>query len=629
MMDSDLRMKTGTYTPDARDKHIKIYPVLPPLANDMAADQRQALPFTDAAPYHISRATARNWQRLHTPAADRLTARANKRKSGKRVLPLEYFRNKENALFVQNTLDEIDRHPCWDIMSVFFSLAIALLKSAGIYEKPHVLSVLSEYDKTASRYEALTTALLPQDEFDILGLIYQSYLREGTKNIIGSYYTPEKIARYMTNGFTFSNGELFLDPCCGSGAFLLAVPAAHPKQIFGVDNDKVAVFIAKINLLLHYRDFEFIPQIYALDFLVDDSNIQRHPIFGKIFDYIATNPPWGAMDAQQHKIQPPIAAKETFSYFFVKAHRQLQKNGTIRFLFPESILKVKIHKDIRQFILNTAGLVSLTLYDDMFSGVTTKYIDIACSSAADKETFTVCTKGKKKIIATKTIYETKNLVFNFLSPKDIAIVQTVKERGRCSLQGSLWALGIVTGDNKGKISPTCAAGMEKIYTGKEIQPFILKPAKNYIRYDRNQLQQVARECIYRAPEKLVYKFISNRLVFAYDDSRSLFLNSANILIPAIPSMSVKSVMAFLNSTLFQFMYMKLFGEVKILKGNLLELPFPEISAKENHALTACVDDILKGDLARQAAIDDRIFAIYGFTDDSIAYIRRTVHGNID
>ncbi len=100
----------------------------------------------------------------------------------------------------------------------------------------------------------------------------------------------------------------------------------------------------------------------------------------------------------------------------------------------------------------------------------------------------------------------------------------------------------------------------------------MKPATKYLRYDRNALQQVAPDAIYRAPEKLVYKFISDKLVFAYDASGSLFLNSANILVPAIPSMSAKAVMAFLNSTLFQFVYAKLFGKVRTRKENLIELP---------------------------------------------------------
>ena len=575
--------------------------------------------------YGISDATLRNWEKLNTGTNGRLTTRANKRKSKKRVLPMEYISNKDNIAFIQNTLDYIDENSI-DIMSAILSLGISLLKKANIYNHRHVKTTLEEYASIAV-IDELVSSNLPTNEFDILGLIYQSYLQEGKKNIIGSYYTPQKIVYNMTKDFDLSNGALFFDPCCGSGAFLLTVSANEPNQIFGVDKDKVAVLISKINLLLKYKDKEFFPQVYCIDFLMDRSIMQQHPIFEKKFDYIATNPPWGAVNSKSNIYA--ITSKETFSYFFVKAFEQLKENGTIKFLFPEAILNVKVHKDIRQFILDHAGLVSITIYDDRFSGVTTRYIDIECGNGAYKNSFNVYTGSKKRTVEMKTVQETENLVFNLLSDYDLSIIKLVKSIGKYSLQNSIWALGIVTGDNKSKLFSEYHDGMERIYTGKEIQPYVLRPAKNYILYDRANLQQVAKEEIYRAPEKLVYKFISNKLVFAYDNSASLFLNSANILIPNIPSMSIKSVMAFLNSSLFQFMYIKLFGEVKILKGNLIELPFPELSTTDNAKITSLVDELLGGNSAKREEIENYIFSFYGLTNEQITHVRIIVNGNVD
>lgn len=623
---------TNTTAIPKKDKTIiaeniaKIYAAHDCANKEIVEAAEESLLFQDVVQYGISAATARNWEKLRTNSTERLITRANKRKSKKRVFPLEYVSNKNNISFIKAALDYIDENNI-EITSAVFSLGISLLKSAGIYNRHNVTDVLSEY-ADINIIDDLAAVNLPNDEFDILGLLYQSYLQEGKKNILGSYYTPQKIVHNMTKDFSFSGGELFFDPCCGSGAFLLSIAAKNPNQIYGADNDKVAVLISKINLLIKYKDIDFIPQIYCLDFLSGYSVIQQHPVFEKKFDYIATNPPWGAMDENYNNIYP-ISSKETFSYFFVKAHEQLKKDGTIRFLFPEAILNVKAHKDIRKYILETAGLVSVTVYDDMFSGVTTKYVDIECKKDADKKEFSVYTDNNKRTVDVQTVYETENLIFNLLSDNDTSIIQAVKGKKRYSLRDSVWALGIVTGDNKKKLSPECHDGMEKIYTGKEIQPYVLKPAKNYIIYDRNSLQQVAKEEIYRAPEKLVYKFISNKLVFAYDDSASLFLNSANILIPAIPSMNTKTVMAFLNSSLFQFMYIKLFGEVKILKGNLIELPFPELSETENNILTALVDEVLSGDNSKKEIIEKFIFSIYGLTDNQIMYVKRIVNGRID
>ena len=511
----------------------------------------------EARQFGISNSTERNWTKLNSEVSGKLTTRANKRKSQKRIFPVEYLSNPENIAFLQQILQAIENDQ-ESVFSIIYTLAVVLLKENGILEKQNVVEILAEYSDTKV-VEKLLPVSLPKDEFDLLGLVYQCFLHEGEKNIAGSYYTPHKIVRNMTEQFDFSHGEMLLDPCCGSGAFLLAAEAKTPNQLFGVDNDYIAVFIAKINLLIKFKNVNFAPQVYCTNFL-DDGQSKKCPIFNAEYDYIVTNPPWGAMDNTCGPFSP--ITKESFGLFFLKSYSLLKEGGMIRFLFPEAVLKVKVHKEIREFILHTEGLARITTYDNTFSGVTTKCVDIECGGKARKGSFIVCTGGSDRIVSTDTVYETENLVFNLLSDDETSIVRTVKKYGRYTLQNSTWALGIVTGDNKAKLFAGRRPGMEKIYTGKEISPYQLLPAKNYILYDRKTLQQVARDEIYRAPEKLVYKFISKKLVFAYDNTASLFLNSANILIPNIPNMCVKTVMAFLNSKLFQFMYMKLFGEVK-------------------------------------------------------------------
>ncbi len=46
----------------------------------------------------------------------------------------------------------------------------------------------------------------------------------------------------------------YLDPCCGTGSFLLKVSEnlKLPKKYFGCDIDKTACFIAKINLIIKF-----------------------------------------------------------------------------------------------------------------------------------------------------------------------------------------------------------------------------------------------------------------------------------------------------------------------------------------------------------------------------------------
>jgi hypothetical protein len=528
-----------------------------------------------------------------------------------------------NVEAIQNilTLAEVNE---WHIDEVLYSLGCNLLYRCGILDKSHVKRTLQPYSYTI--IPQLFSLVLPQDEWDLLGLVYQSSLAEGKKNATGSYYTPRAISANMLNCFEFADGQTLLDPCCGSGSFLLSAIDAKPEQVFGMDNDPVAVMIAKINLLLKYQEFKFIPQIFCSDYLQASSSRSPQNIISRMkFSYIVTNPPWGAV-SHSSPLLSEISSGETFSHFFVHAYKQLDSGGTIRFLFPESILNVKSHRDIRSFMLNNGRLCSINQYDSAFSGVTTRYVDIQLQKAEQQATVLVTGGRDSRLVDIKKFHNSPNCVFRFPYPKDEKILQIMRSKGRYSLINSIWALGIVTGDNKRRLSTICKAGYEGIYTGKEITQYVLKPIKNYILYDRSQMQQVAKEEYYRASEKLVYKFISNKLVFAYDDSGSLFLNSANILIPQIPNMSIKTVAAFLNSELFQFYYTQSFGEIKVLKGNLSELPFPAISQKQNRTLEMLVEKVLAGHGEYHQAIQSEISKIYGLSDGQISYIRSNKDG---
>lgn len=624
----------------------------------------------------ISAATARNWARLHTnptsstSAEGRLVSRANKQCSAKRIEPTEYLTHPENLASVRAIVDYADRQKL-GIPEVLLSLGLNLLTRAGLQAKPHVVDVLREYGEIAVD-EHLATVSLPTDETDLLGLVYQCLLSEGHKNRTGSYYTPKNVVDRMLDGLSFENGETLLDPCCGSGSFLLAAPAPDPKQLFGTDIDPTAVMIAKMNLLLKYRDVEFVPQVRVADFCevcevceagetpdADDAvdaagdkepfpvlplrpALPLGPFQGRRFDYVVTNPPWGAKTAKSTKSakspkSPKTAAsrspsEDSFARIFRAAFSVLTENGAVRFLFPEAILNVKSHKAVRDFALEK-GLAAVTFYDVLFSGVTTRYVDIECRPGRQTDSFVVRAGGKdanergpreERLVPKSAVFETRNHVINFWTSEDLAIVRRVKALGAYDLTESTWGLGIVTGDNKGKLLSEPAFGTEPIHTGKEIEPYRLRPARHHIVFDRQRLQQAAPEAIYRAPEKLVYKFISKRLVFAYDDEGSLCLNSANILIPSVPSMGIKPVMAFLNSSVFQFLHAKLFGEVKVLKGNLTELPFPHVPDAIDARLTRLADEVLAGDDAKRAEIDDVVFAIYGFGDDEIRRIRSVV-----
>lgn len=94
-------------------------------------------------------------------------------------------------------------------------------------------------------------------------------------------------------------------------------------------------------------------------------------------------------------------------------------------------------------------------------------------------------------------------------------------------------------------------------------------------------------------------------------------------------MSIKTLLAFLNSELYQYLYNVLFSEIKILKGNLIELPFPDISVAQDSALSFYVNKVLDGDESYISAIQEEIYKVFDLTESQIMYIRDKLNGTFN
>ena len=556
----------------------------------------------------ISKATKRNWEKLQNDGGDRLTRRANKSRSRKIITPEGYVTAGSLPRFVEEL--KTARYPIKDLV---FSLCALFLE----HNKPHPENkrrFFEEYTQYRRIDLEVPRQILKNRQDDWIGFVYQSLTEEGRRILTGLYYTKPVIVNEMLSDIRVLNGERFLDPCCGSGIFLLKVDHARMEQLFGIDNDPLAVMIAKANLMVKYYESNVYPQIFQMDFL---SHAQS-ALNGMKFDYIVTNPPWGTEKGKQH-VSDEISSHEKASLFFTESFKFLNKNGIQHFLLPSSLLKIKVHADFRRFVTHETRMESLKCYHERFKGVFTDFISLKVSMKPvfDAQTYRVVSAGNEVSCKDIKIPDDAFCAIPILNDRDEAILGKAERLRHDDLSHSRWALGIITGNNAKVLKDKPLKGLEPIFTGKDIDKYSLKPATRFIKYDRAGFQQCAKDEFYRAKEKLVYKFVSGRLCFTYDDRQRLFLNSANILIPEVDGMGIKTVLAFLNSALFNFLYVKRFNDLKILKGNLSTLPFPKITPEQDKQLSALVDRALSGDAEAVSVIDDFIFGLYQLGKEEI------------
>lgn len=568
----------------------------------------------------ISKATEYNWKKLNSNSAEKLTKRANKTQSKKRVIATSY-------------LDYAPANQLLDIVSsieasvgdIMYSLCVSFLKYHNIFDKRNVQAFISQY--TNHRLIAISVPERVWDENnDVLGFIYQSLITEGDRNLTGQYYTNQKVVDYMTKKKSLVDGETFLDPCCGSGAFLLSVQTNTPECLFGFDINPIAVMIAGVNLLVKYAEKDFVPQVYCLDFLkknLFESERENIP-FG--FDNIYTNPPWGA-DKNGFYISsyPEIKSKERSSMVIVESLKRLNSNGNFYFLLPTSLLKIKNHSDVRKYILSNTSIQKIDLYSDRFDGVFTDYFSINLSRASTNNQKYIVSTGDEtiNIVLSESERQSGTIVVEQLTEIDKSIIRKIESRRHDDLKHSQWALGIVTGDNRNKVKKEMATGLEPVYTGKQVMPFRLREESSYISFAPESFQQCAKEDFYRAPEKLIYRFIARYPIVAYDDKQCLCLNSANILIPELDGISIKSVAALLNSSLYHYYYSIKFSDIKVLKGNLQELPFPKLTKYQDEMLCNLVSSIQSFYFSEdyQRELDETVYSLFEITPTEQEQIR--------
>ena len=319
--------------------------------------------------YFISKATQRNWDKLKANQKDRLKRRANKSRSQKIITPEGYVMAASLPRYVEELRDTT-----YPIDALIYSLCAQYVEHNKVSEANRQ-RFFEEYANFPRADVYVPRQILKNRQDDWIGFIYQSLTAEGSRILKGLYYTKPVIVNEMLADIRVLNGEKFLDPCCGSGIFLLKVEHAQLEQLYGIDNDPLAVMIAKANLMVKFNESTVYPQIYQMDFLLHAASA----LGDMKFDYIVTNPPWGTEKGKLHASES-ISSKEKASLFFTESFKFLNKNGIQHFLLPSSLMKIKVHADLRRFITHATRIETLKCYRERFKGVFTDFLSLKVSN---------------------------------------------------------------------------------------------------------------------------------------------------------------------------------------------------------------------------------------------------------
>ncbi len=423
---------------------------------------------------------------------------------------------------------------------------------------------------------------------------YDKSLSESQRNKEGVYYTPSGI---IENIYQIFEGEdlsqkRLLDPCCGSGNFLIEalIRGFKVENIFGYEIDPCAARIARRRIyeLTGVRCHN----IRCGDFLEIASTLERR------FDYCITNPPWGRRIAKQQRRE--VAKRyggaindDSSSIFLRAAMGVVAEGGVVSFLVQEALFTVRAYESLRRYIFDF-DVVRLVNHGRVFPSLITSALSVTLRKQAASGSILCEVKEGSDTPSTAAAYRSTlrrresflcnpHLIFNIWATEaEATLIERLYSLPHITLSGSArWGLGVVTGSNTRYTSTTPKEGFVEVVRGGDILPEEvgrwgagrIASEHLYINRDISNYQQVAPMDIYNAPEKLIYKFISDRLSFAVDRSQLLTLNSANnLVLDSDFPLTATELAELLNSDLMNRLFRAIFHTRKVLRGDIEALP---------------------------------------------------------
>jgi len=211
---------------------------------------------------------------------------------------------------------------------------------------------------------------------DIIGRVFEGLIYTERRHMLGQHYTDTMVVDLILAATLREPGKL-IDPCCGSGTFLVRAlnywKSNYPNStknfelVEGMDIDKLASMLSKVNLYIQALEAikektRFNPKIGHKDFFKTELTPD--------YQYVVTNPPYTRQeemtlafydkDYKKYLIQAVEDIEDwnnrssIYAYFLVRGAKLLKEDGRLGFIVENSWLNAEYGGPLRRWFLDNS-----------------------------------------------------------------------------------------------------------------------------------------------------------------------------------------------------------------------------------------------------------------------------------
>ena len=496
---------------------------------------------------------------------------------------------------------------------------------------------------------------ITDEEFELYNINIKS--KNFTQKITQKFKTKrQQVARKVNKHIEFweaykeslSNIKV-LDPACGSGAFLnevfdylktageavnteLAILKGEQtalfrwdthilaNNIYGVDLNNESVEITKLSLWLKTANRQekltyLENNIKCGNSLIDGADVAGESAFNwnkefsEImesggFDVIVGNPPYVQLskipstteEEKQYFInryETSGGRLNTFIFFIHLGSINLNKNGYMSYIIPNTILTQNYYLDTRKLLVDDGHLKEIITYPKLpFADAVVENITFIFKKEKSKSDIQISSQSTSKtskigMIERQDIAEKNSYLFDIRNDPICKKIDKSKGIELTKLMNINQAIAL-KGDKTLSVKTEAKPSYYKLIDGRHINRYSLEWAGDYLDYNLERIHSCKRKDIFEIQEKLFFRRVSSSLVFTYDDEQYFGLNTLVVVTPKKENIPpLKYFLALLNSKLINHYYAnkykstkKVFSEIQARSVGKIPILLPD-AQKEN------------------------------------------------